>query len=61
MKTCVKVGKDGFYSEGVYPVESNQLAAIIAERLLLVKCNDNKMVNATLQLGHLTVGSASGA
>ena len=31
-----------------------------AVRLLLVKCYDNKMVEVTLQLGHLSIDSASG-
>ena len=30
------------------------------KRLLLVKCYDKKMVNVILQLGHLSVDSASG-
>ena len=39
---------------------NKMLAFKRAERLLLVKCNDNKMVYATLQLGHFTVGLVSG-
>ena len=72
MKTCVKVGENGFYSEGTYPTKLliNQLTAVRwflaiiadrkygfisegkinclkwAEKLLLVKYNDNKMVKS---------------